>query len=84
MYKYFHNDVPEYINDMFIPNIRKYDTRNPNMLKRPSYKTANGRKALSYIGPKLWDDIPYQLKLKNTISSFKHDFKKHYLEKMSE
>ena len=82
MYKYFHNDVPEYINDMFIRNVRKYNKRNPNMLKRPPYKTSSGRKAFSYQGPILWKGIPYHLKLKENISSFKHDFKKHYLEKM--
>jgi len=82
IYKYFHNDVPEYISDMFNANVIKYNTRNPNMLKRPPYKTSNGRKSLSYLGPKLWDDIPHQLKQKQTIASFKHDFKKHYLKKL--
>ena len=52
------------------------------MLKRPPYKTSNGRKSLSYLGPKLWDDIPPQLKQKKSIASFKHDFKKHYLKKL--
>ena len=83
IYKYFHTDVPGYISDMFNANVIKYNTRNPNMLKRPPCKTSNGRKSLSYLGPKLWDDIPHQLKQKQTITSFKHDFKKHYLKILS-
>ena len=81
IYKYFHNNVPEYINDMFTLNVRKYNTRNPNILKRPPYKTSNGQKALSFLGPKIWDDMPNCLKQKESIASFKHDFKKYYLKK---
>ena len=33
IYKYFQNNVPEYINDIFTKNVTKYDTRNSNMLK---------------------------------------------------
>ena len=79
IYKFFYNDVPEYINEIFIVNIEKYNTRNTNMLKRPFYKTSNGQKAISYIGPKLWDSMPNYLKEKRTIATFKHDYKTHYL-----
>ena len=79
IYKYLHNNVPEYINDIFTKNVKKYNTRNSNMLKRPPLKTSKGMKAISYLGPKIWDDMPIILKQKQTISSFKHDFKKYHL-----
>ena len=79
IYKYLNNDVPEYIEDMFTLNQEKYYTRNPNMLKRPFYSTSNGQKAISYVGPKLWDDMPNYLKQIKSIASFKHDFKNDFL-----
>ena len=82
IYKFFNKNVPEYINDIFRVNIGKYNTRNPNMLKRPFYKTSNGQKAISYIGPKLWDGMPNHLKGKISISSFKHDYKNHYIKNL--
>ena len=75
IFKYLNDNVPEYIDEMFILNIGKYNTRNPNMLKRPPYRTSNGQKAISYLGPKLWDELPKHLKLKGSIVSFKHQFK---------
>ena len=83
IYKFFNNNIPEYINDIFRVNIGKYNTRNPNMLKRPFYKTSNGQKAISYIGPKLWDAMPNHLKGKISISSFKHDYKNHYIKNLN-
>ena len=82
IYKFFNKNVPEYINDIFRVNIGKYNTRNPNMLKRPFYKTSNGQKAIAYIGPKLWDGMPNHLKGKISISSFKHDYKNHYIKNL--
>ena len=81
IYKYFQNNVPEYIHDIFTKNMTKYNTRNSNMLKRPPCKTSKGMKAISYIGPKLWDDLPICLKQKQSISTFKHDFKRYYITK---
>ena len=53
------------------------------MLKCPFYKTSNGQKAISYIGPKLWDGMPNYLKGKISISSFKHDYKNHYIKNLN-
>ena len=50
IFKYLNSNVPEYIEDMFILNVGKYNTRNPNMLKQPQYRTSNGQKAIYYLG----------------------------------
>ena len=65
---FFNNNVLECINEMFILNIGKYNTRNLSMLKRPLYKTPNGQKAISYIDPMLWDSISNYLKEKKKYS----------------
>ena len=82
IYKFFSDNVPEYITEIFRVNIGKYNTRNPNMLKRPLYKTSNGQKSIQYIGPKLWDSMPNILKQKRSVATFKHDFKTHYLKNL--
>ena len=80
IYKFFHKNVPKYIEDIFNVKTTKYNIRNPNMLTRPLCKNASGQKAISFLGPKIWADIPNDIKKKCTITSFKHEFKKHFLE----
>ena len=41
-------------------------------------KTNQGQKALSYIGPGIWNNIPEHLKIIGNINTFKHNIKKHY------
>jgi len=79
IYKYLHNNVPEYIEDIFNLKIRKHNTRNPNVLMRPFCPTNMGQKAISYQGPKLWEGIPIDIKNKLNIASFKHEFKNRFL-----
>ena len=78
VYKYFQKKVPSYIEDIFTPKVSKYNIRNPDMLTRPLCKTSNGQKAISYMAPKIWADIPWKVKEKESITAFKHEFKKHY------
>ena len=81
IYKYLHNNVPKYIEDIFTVKVTKYNTRNPYMLTRPLCKTSNGQKAISYQGPKIWADIPNDIKQKANVTSFKHEFKSYFLNK---
>ena len=75
------NNVPAYIGEMFNVNLAKYNTRNPQKFNRPQCSTSKGQKAISYVGPTLWDEMPNVLKQKESIASFKHDFKKYFLNK---
>ena len=83
IYKYLNNDVPAYIGEMFTVNVAKYNTRDPQKFNHPQYSTSKGQKAISYVGPTLWDEKPNVLKQKESIASFKHDFKKYFLNKLS-
>ena len=69
-YKY---NVPAYIGEMFTANLAKYNRRNPQKFNRPQCSTLKGQKAISYVGPTLWDEMPNVLKQKESIASFKHD-----------
>ena len=81
IYKYLHNNVPEYIKDIFNAKTKTHNTRNPNLMIRPFCTTKKGEKAISYQGPKLWEGIPIDLKEKSNVASFKHEFKNRFLEK---
>ena len=76
IYKYLNNNVPAYIAEMFTVNLAKYNTRNPQKFNRLQCSTSKGQKAISYVSPTLWDEMPNVLKQKESIASFKHDFKK--------
>ena len=78
VYKYLHNNVPQYINDIFNLKPNKYNTRNSDMLTRPLCKTSSGQKAISYLAPKIWADISIDIKSKKSLDSFKHEFKKDF------
>ena len=78
VYKYLHNGVPQYINDIFSLKNKKYNTRNSDMLTRPLCKTSSGQKAISFLAPKIWADIPMAVKSKQSLDSFKHEFKKDF------
>ena len=48
------------------------------MLTRPCCDTSNGQKAISFQAPKIWTDIPSEVKEKESLTGFKHEFKKYY------
>ena len=48
-----------------------------NNLKNPHFKSVNfGFESIRYIGPKIWESLPQDLKNKETIDSFKTAIKK--------
>ena len=38
-----------------------------------------GQKTISYIGPSIWNSLPYSTTKANNLNTFKHNVKKHYL-----
>ena len=47
-------------------------------LKRPFRNTNTGRKALSFIGPSFWNQIPESLKKTDNLNTFKYNLKKRF------
>ena len=39
-----------------------------------------GQKYLSYLGPKLWNSLPSELKPTNNINTFKHKIKENFFQ----
>ena len=50
-------------------------------LKLPLCKTNQGSRALSYIGPSLWNKLDNSLKTSVSLNAFKHNLKDHYFKK---
>ena len=44
-------------------------------LKLPHRKTNQGLRALSYVGPSLWNNLDKSLKTSASLNTFKHDIK---------
>ena len=74
---------PEYTSEIFHPSHRRHNTRASTlMLDLPFRKSCFGQKTLSYLGPKTWNTLPAEIKLRKNVNTFKHDIKKLFFEKL--
>ena len=53
--------------------------RHPYNLKFKSYSKKGSERSLQFTGPKLWNNLPTELKLTKSLYSFKHNLKKFVL-----
>ena len=72
VFKYFHNNSPSYMAEIYNPASRiNIGTRNSFLkLKQPSRKTKQGQNCLSYIGPSTWNRLPTKIKDSNNVNKF--------------
>ena len=84
VFKFFENKCPSYMKDIYAPSLlTRYNTRNShNKLIQPFRKTNIGQNSISYIGPSVWNILPDNLKMSNTLNTFKHNLKRYYLDKI--
>ena len=86
IYKFHSKTAPDYMNEVFshaecigIPT--RYSHQK---LKLPKRKTNQGLKALSYLGPSLWNNLDNSLKKSVSLNGFKHNLKDYYFRKNNE
>ena len=80
IYKVLSNQLPDWI--LTLPMVREVNsriTRQQNNLLVPLTRTMMGEKAMEVRGPKLWNNLPEEIRNSNTISSFKNKLKQHLL-----
>ena len=80
-FKFVNNTCPYYLKEVFefAPHCR-IDTRNKfAKLKIPFRKTNMGEKAISFVGPSLWNSLPELIKKTDNLNTFKHNVKNYYL-----
>ena len=75
------NNTGHYLNEIFefAPHCSISTRNNVSKLKNPFRKTNMGQKAISYIGPSIWNSLPDSIKRAHSLNTFKHSVKKHYL-----
>ena len=57
---------------------RIYNTRNKDLLWLPLAKTTKYQSSFRYNGAKAWNDLPYKLRIENSLSKFKKGLKLHF------
>ena len=73
-----------YFDEIYVPlEINGIHTRSSyQKLNVPHRKTNVEQKALSYVGPSLWNNLNKTLKISTSLNAFKHNIKQHYFNEL--
>ena len=84
-YKFCNNKAPAYTSDIYKRVDYSNATRSgKHKLKQP-FKSLNvGQRGLSYLGPKLWNNISSNIKSAESTNAFKHQIKDHFFKVIQE
>ena len=73
--------APSYLSDLieeYKPD-RSLRTSDMGLLKEKTARLKTyGQRAFSYSAPKLWNKLPYELRMKESLDAFKRSLKTHY------
>ena len=68
----------------FLPKPTSYNLRRDDVLSIPKVKTTNhGIKSISFLGPKIWNSLPNEIKSSRNANQFKTLIKKTGFSKMN-
>ena len=83
IYKFHANNALDHMNEVFShAESNEIPTRCPyQKLNLPYRKINQGLRALSYIGPSLWNKLDKSLKTSVSLNAFKHNLKDYYFKK---
>ena len=77
MFKVSNNYSNSLMSEIFDKRNNVYDIRNPSEFARPNVRSVfNGTESISFLGPKIWDIVPNELKQLETVNAFKREIKK--------
>ena len=72
MFKIQRGLSPEILKETFVSKTSSYNLRRNNTFeKRKVHSVYHGTESLSFLGPKIWDLVPVELKQSDTLYSFK-------------
>ena len=74
VFKSLHGLNPPCLNDIFSPKYVPYQMRDSSLLEQSRCRTTTtyGLRSMSYIGAKLWNDLPNDFKATTDFTDFKH------------
>ena len=72
-----HSDLsPPIFKELFHKRTSNYELRHPSQVTIPRIESVyNGSESIAYLGPKIWNMVPSELKEMSSISSFKKQIK---------
>ena len=71
------NIAPEIMKELFAPKMSPYDLRNNNLfIRRRVNSLWHSTELLSYLGPKIWDLIPNEIRESESLNAFKFKIKR--------
>ena len=77
IYKVLHSFSQPILNDIFVPVSGSYNFRRNDTLQRQRVNfIRHGTESISFLGPKIWDLVPSDIKLSPSLSIFKRKIKK--------
>ena len=79
-YKCIHKLAPKYLCDMisiYTPRRRLRSSLDKYLLNVPKVRTGFGERTLSYSGPNIWNDLPYDVRASESFNSFQQNLKTH-------
>jgi len=66
IYQYLHDMLPRNFNDYFTLSNPVYPSRNSNTFYCRFYRLKNSQRFIKYMGPKVWNSLPDDIKNKPT------------------
>ena len=83
IYKFFNNLAPAYYEEIYCPMNQIQVTRfSFQKLTLPSQKSNRGLRTITYLGPRLWNSLPRDLKASSNANTFKHKLKSNLFEEL--
>ena len=78
VYKSVNSIGPTYLHTLFVRKGSNYNLRNLNILEQPKVNTiSHGLNSIVYHGPKMWNNLPNEMKNVNSVNKFKLQLKKY-------
>ena len=72
MFKIHNGLSPDILNELFVPKRTSYNLRrNDTFERRQVHSVYNGTESLSFLGPKIWDLVPTEIKESESLEAFK-------------
>ena len=76
MYKVVNNIAPTIVSELFSFSNFRHSLRSGYQFHQPSANTVwNGQETISYLGPKIWNMVPEEMKQKSSLFAFKREIK---------
>ena len=77
MFKIHRGFSPDILREIFVPKISLYNLHRNNTFERRQVDSVyHGTESLSFLGPKIWDLVPLELKQLESLEVFKLKIKK--------